>query len=47
MDEIIDLAYDDDPDVRMEAIRYVYQFYEGEVKEKLTVGLQHEDARIR
>ncbi|MEL7832928.1 Npt1/Npt2 family nucleotide transporter [Fodinibius sp. N2] len=47
VDEVIELVYDDNPDVRIEALRYVYQFYEGEVREKLEVGLHHEDARIR
>lgn len=47
VDEVMDLAYDEDPDVRMEAIRYVYQFHEGDRKKKLRVGLYHEDVRIR
>lgn len=47
VDEVMDLAYDNDADVRMEAIRYVYQFYEGDRSEKLTVGLHHDDARVR
>lgn len=47
VDEVMDLAYDNDADVRMEAIRYVYQFYEGDRREKLTVGLHHDDARVR
>ena len=47
VDKVIDLAYDEDPDVRMEAIRYVYEFHEGDRKEKLRIGLHHEDVRIR
>lgn len=47
VDEVLELAYDEDPDVRMEAIRYVYQFYEADHKEKLAIGLNHEDVRIR
>lgn len=47
VDEVMGLAYDNDADVRMEAIRYVYQFYEGDRREKLTVGLHHDDARVR
>ncbi|PAU95101.1 hypothetical protein CK503_02560 [Aliifodinibius salipaludis] len=47
VDEVMDLAYDEDADVRMEAIRYVYQFYEGDRREKLTVGLHHDDARVQ
>ena len=47
VDEVMDLAYDKDADVRMEAIRYVYQFYEGDRLEKLTVGLHHDDARVQ
>jgi ATP/ADP translocase len=47
IDEVMDLAYDNDADVRMEAIRYVYQFYEGDRREKLTIGLHHDDARVQ
>ena len=47
VDEVMDLAYDNDADVRMEAIRYVYQFYEGDRREKLTIGLHHDDARVQ
>ncbi|NIT59101.1 MAG: hypothetical protein GWN00_23625 [Aliifodinibius sp.] len=47
VDEVMSLAYDNDADVRMEAIRYVYQFYEGDRREKLTVGLHHDDARVQ
>lgn len=47
LDEVIDLVYDTGPEVRMEAIRYIYQFYEDDWEDNLKIGLHHNDARIR
>ena len=46
-DDVLDFIYDSNPDLRMEAIRYIYQFYEDDVMSNLQVGLQHNDVRIR
>lgn len=47
LDDMLDFIFDSDPDLRMEAARYIYQFYEEDIISSLNVGLHHEDARIR